>query len=405
MGIDGLLPSSAGPFGMRILFITDKFIPERGGSQIIFGEMYAHLPEHEVTVLTRAWAGHQECDASYPHRVIRVPYSSVPKVRSPLLWAALASASRRLAERESFDQIHCGQTVETAPAGAMLARRLGIPMLMHTFAEDVTTYLRHPFYGPLMRAGLRGATVVTSISQFTLEHLLRLGVPSSRAVLLYPGLTPDQWKPTGGEVAIREKFGLVGRKVILTVSRLIPRKGQDVVLQAMPEVLRQVPEAVYFIVGSGPEEQRLRNLVQRLGLAGHVRFAGSIPNREACDYYHACDVFAMPNRRMPNGDVEGFGLVFLEANACGKPVIGGRSGGTPDAIVHGESGYLVDPTSPAEVASRVVELLTDPAQAAKLGEGGRERVRSRFTWRRTGAALHAAADLAARDIVAEKSRS
>jgi phosphatidylinositol alpha-1,6-mannosyltransferase len=151
-----------------------------------------------------------------------------------------------------------------------------------------------------------------------------------------------------------------------------------------------------LIVGGGPEEERLRNMVRQLELDQHVRFAGSIPNKDTVDYYHASDVFVMPNRQMPNGDVEGFGLVFLEANACGKPVIGGRSGGTVDAIAHGESGYLVDPTSSAEVASRLIELLQDPAKAARLGEGGRLRVHEQFTWRQTGETLYAATELAAR---------
>jgi phosphatidyl-myo-inositol dimannoside synthase len=373
---------------MRILFLTDKFIPERGGSQIIFAHAYAHLPEHQVTVVTRAWPGDGECDAGYRHQVVRVPYSRVPRLRSPLLWLRLARRVRRLAHAEGCDQIHCGQPVETAPYGTLIAQRLGLPSVIHTFAEDVTSHLRHPVYGPLMRRALQRAAVVTTISRFTFEHLLNLGVPEERIVLLYPGVKMEQWQPTGAEEQVREQWGLEGKRVLLTVSRLIPRKGQDTVLQALPAVLAQVPEAAYVIVGGGPEESRLRALADRLGVADHVRFVGSIPNTETLHYYHACDVFVMPNRQMPNGDIEGFGLVFLEANACGKPVIGGRSGGTVDAIAHGESGFLVDPHSPGEVAERLVELLQSPDAARRLGEAGRQRVQRQFTWKRTGDTLH-----------------
>jgi phosphatidylinositol alpha-1,6-mannosyltransferase len=244
--------------------------------------------------------------------------------------------------------------------------------------------------------GLRHAAIVTSISRFTSEHLSKLGVPAHRTILLYPGVTPENWAPTGKEQLIRERFGLAGKRVLLSVSRLIPRKGQDVVLRALPEVLRRVPEAVYLIVGGGPEEERLRTLARTLGIEQNVRFVGSIPNSEAVDYYHAADVFVMPNRAMPNGDVEGFGLVFLEANACGLPVIGGRSGGTPDAIAHERSGYLVDPTSAAEVAARLVLLLTDSELRSRLGEQGRERVYEQFTWSATGRTLHAATEMARR---------
>lgn len=378
---------------MRILFVTDKFAPERGGSQIIFAHTYAHLKEHEVTVLTREWEGAGEHDRSYPHRVIRVPYSSVPRLRSPLLWTTLARAARSLATRERFDQIHLGQTVETAPFGTWLANRLRVPSVVHTFAEDVTTYLRHSVYGRMMRFGLANAGMVTSISQFTVGHLQQLGVPGERIRLLYPGVTPAQWRPTGREKAIRERFGLEGSRVILTVSRLIPRKGQDVVLQALPRILAQEPRALYLIVGGGPEEARLRALADQLGVADRVRWAGSIPNSETVDYYHAADVFVMPNRQMPNGDIEGFGLVFLEANACGKPVVGGRSGGTVDAIEDGISGYLVDPTNPEEVAERTLRLLKQPEHAVRLGEQGRQRVLSQFLWEHSGATL---ADVIAR---------
>jgi phosphatidylinositol alpha-1,6-mannosyltransferase len=380
---------------MRILFITDKFVPERGGSQIIFGQTYAHLRGHDVTVVTRAWPGDREVDAAYPHRVVRVPYSNVPRLRSPMLWLTLDRVARRLARKERFDQIHCGQTVETAPLGVRLARKLGVPCVVHTFAEDVTTYLRHPFYGPMMRRGLRDATVVTSISQFTVEHLRNLGVDEARIRLLYPGVTPSAFEPTGREAEIRKRFNLEGKQVILSLNRLIPRKGQDTVLQALPKVLERAPNAAYLIVGGGPEEARLRALATQLGVNEHVRWAGSIPNTSAVDYYHACDLFVMPNREMPNGDIEGFGLVFLEANACGKPVIGGRSGGAVDAVEDGVSGYLVNPTSPDEVAGRLLELLLDGDLRVRLGAQGKQRVLREFTWNQSGERLAGIVDLAA----------
>jgi len=379
---------------VRILFITDKFVPERGGSQIIFGQLYAHLPEHEVTVVTREWPGHQECDALYPHRVIRLPYAPIPKLRSPLLWKDLARMADQLLSTGKYDQLHCGQTVETAPAGAWLARKHHLPMVVHTFAEDVTTYLKHAFYGPLMRRGLRGASVVTSISEFTVEHLCRIGVPRDRVTLLHPGVVVEDWAPRGQTERIHRELEIESRKVILTISRLIPRKGQDTMLRALPTVLAQVPDAVYVIVGGGPEEVRLRALAKELNVERSVRFVGSIPNADTVDYYHACDVFAMPNREMPNGDIEGFGLVFLEAGVCGKPVIGGRSGGAVDAIAHGESGYLVNPLDPTELAARLIELLADPAHARAIGAAGRQRVLNSFTWAHSGQVLHRAIALA-----------
>jgi phosphatidylinositol alpha-1,6-mannosyltransferase len=168
----------------------------------------------------------------------------------------------------------------------------------------------------------------------------------------------------------------------------------------MPRILEDVPEAALLIVGDGPESTRLRELAASLGLDAEVHWAGSIAHREMPGYLHAGDVFAMPNRRMPDGDIEGFGLVFLEANACGKPVIGGRSGGAVDAIADGESGYLVDPESPDEVADRAIGLLRQPDLARRMGETGRRRVLDRFTWPHTGRALARAIEMAGGAVAA-----
>lgn len=378
---------------MRILFVTDKFIPERGGSSVLFGNLYRRIPD-EVTVLTRAWPGDAECDRGYPQRVVRVPYSTIPKLRSPLLWYTLAARSRRLVRETAYDQIHCGQSIETAPAGTRLARRLGIPSVLHTFAEDVTSYIDHPYYGRLMRRSLRDATVITTISHYTEEQLQKLGVQPERIVLMYPGTDPERLRPDGREAEIRARLGLERKRVLMTVSRLIPRKGQDTVMRAMPAILRSYPDCVYLVVGTGGEEKRLRALAAELGLGDRVRFAGSVPDTDLPGLYRACDVFIMANRRLANGDIEGFGLVFLEANLCGRPVIGGRSGGTVDAIVEGETGFLVDPESPEEIADRVLRLFGSPELAARMGETGRRRVLSDFTWEKSAAVLREAMALA-----------
>jgi phosphatidylinositol alpha-1,6-mannosyltransferase len=373
---------------MRILFLTDKFAPERGGSQIIFANAYHHLPEHEVVVLTRDFPGAAEFDASYRHRVVRLPFPTVPKLRSALFNFQLLAAARRLCQTERFDQVHGGQALETGSAALAVARRQNLPLVLHTFAEDITSFEKHRLLGPPMRRALRNAVALSTISRFTLERLKGQGVSEERISLLYPGLAPDDWVEHSGAAAIRSQFGLNGKKVILTVSRLISRKGQDTVLRALPRVLERVPQVVYLIAGDGPERPRLEKLTADLGIQAHVRFAGSIANKDALHFYHACDVFAMPNREMPNGDIEGFGLVFLEANACGKPVIGGRSGGATDAIVDAETGFLVDPESPTEIADRLIQLLSDPERAAAMGAAGKQRVRSSFTWEHTGQALH-----------------
>jgi len=165
--------------------------------------------------------------------------------------------------------------------------------------------------------------------------------------------------------------------VILTVGNLVERKGHDVVLKSLPKVLKEVPNTVYLIVGDGEQKQNLKELVDELGLGEQVIFTGRVPEKELPQYYNACDVFIMPSREI-GSDIEGFGIVFLEAGACSKPVIGGRSGGIIDAVEDGVSGILVDPTNVDEISQTLITLLTDDELARRLGRQGRKRVEEDF---------------------------
>jgi phosphatidylinositol alpha-1,6-mannosyltransferase len=165
------------------------------------------------------------------------------------------------------------------------------------------------------------------------------------------------------------------------MGRLTARKGQDRTLQAMPEILREFPDAIYLIGGTGAYEGELGKLAASLGVEDHVRFLGNVPQELLPDLYNLADIFVMPNRESAvQSNVEGFGIVFLEANACGKPVIGGRSGGVPDAVLDGRTGLLVDGDSPEEIAAAATRFLGDPGMCRRLGEAGRDRVRRELTW-------------------------
>lgn len=173
-------------------------------------------------------------------------------------------------------------------------------------------------------------------------------------------------------------LGLAGRKVILSIGRLVERKGFDTVIRALPQVLKTVPNACYVMAGGGEYSSELKKLRDQLGLQDHVVFAGS-PDREAIPaYYRLCDVFVMPSRTLSGSQCEGFGIVFLEAAASGRPAIGGLSGGIPDAIVDGVTGHLVDPTDVGALAERIISLLTDPELAKSMGQAARQRAVEEF---------------------------
>jgi phosphatidylinositol alpha-1,6-mannosyltransferase len=230
----------------------------------------------------------------------------------------------------------------------------------------------------LLSQVLRGAVRVGAVSRFT-AHLVRsFGVPDSRIRLLPPGIDPVPFRSSNGAAAFRERFGLGGRRVILTHGRLDPRKGHDIVLHALRRVVDARADVVYLITGDGPNESFLRETARAADLGSHVVFGGRIEETDIAALYHASDVFVMASRRIGD-NVEGFGIVCLEAAAAARPVIAGRSGGVSDAVLDGETGYLVDPSDPVAIADRILALLDDPGLARRLGEAGRARVEAEFT--------------------------
>ena len=202
-----------------------------------------------------------------------------------------------------------------------------------------------------------------------------------RIVALYGGVDAERFRPDLDGSPIRARYGLEGKRVLLSVGRLVERKGVDTVFKALPTVLERCPEARYLVVGEGPYRAFLERLAADLDLGGKVVFAGHVAQDDLPLVYAAADVFVMASRVIEaNAEVEGFGLVFLEANACGKPVVGGRSGGVVDAVANGETGLLADPLNPEDVARALSALLCDPAYARRLGENGRRRVEREFRW-------------------------
>jgi len=224
------------------------------------------------------------------------------------------------------------------------------------------------------------ATRVFSNSYFTKQLLVDFGVSESKITVTLLGTSIKEWESDPSQVKeIVKRHKLQNKRVILTLARLTPRKGQDVVLKVLPEVLKKIPNIVYVIAGRGADEQRLRQLVADLALEDVVVFAGFVDDAEKSAYYHACEVYIMPNRQ-DEERVEGFGITFLEAGACGKPVIAGRHGGAIDAVLEGKTGILVDPLDVTEVSAALLKILGDPILANQLGENARYYVETEANW-------------------------
>jgi phosphatidylinositol alpha-1,6-mannosyltransferase len=284
-----------------------------------------------------------------------------------------------IVRNERVDVVCFGEVYSLGWLGVLLRKLKGVPCIHYIHGEEITAGVSSRLYGRGALSALRKAEAVVVVSEFTRREVIRRGVPADHVHLISNGVDLELFSPGPRDPAIMSKHCLEGKTVMLTVGRLEPRKGHDTVIKALPEILKEVPELVYVIVGAGSDDKRLRGLAEAVDVKDKVIFAGRVPNDELIGYYRTVDLFIMPNRTLEDGDTEGFGLVFLEANACGKPVIGGNAGGVPDAVVDGETGLLVDGKSVKAVADAAARILRNPELAERLGEAGRRRALT-FGW-------------------------
>jgi phosphatidylinositol alpha-1,6-mannosyltransferase len=274
-------------------------------------------------------------------------------------------------------------TVNDGRFGLWLRRWFGIPYIVYAHGNEICSILSAPEdHKPALHV-LANASRVVAVSRFTAGLVERTGIGADRITVVYPGCDVEAFEPqaTDPELPIRLLGRRSGNRVVLTTGNLVERKGHDMVIRALPQVIEAVPDVTYLIVGNGYYRAELERLAQALGVGDHVVFAGRISDAELPAIYSHADVFIMASRqRLEANDIEGFGLVYLEASASGTPVIGGRSGGIPEAIVEGTTGLLVDPEDPADIARALTRCLTEAGLSAELGRAGAEWVRREFSW-------------------------
>jgi phosphatidylinositol alpha-1,6-mannosyltransferase len=359
--------------------VTNDFPPRVGGIQRTLDSLCRELPPDRLSVIAPSCEGSQRFDASVPFEIVRE--------RRRFVWPS-PSVARRLEEavdRTRADVVLFGDAFPLALMGSRLADR-GTPsvVLAHGFDYWLSTV---PVAHAVMKRMTAPASRVAGCSEF-ISRRVRTAVPHDVPVsVLHPGADVERFRPDLPTADLRERHALGDRPLIVCVSRLVPRKGQDVLIKAMRSIQRRVPDAALLIVGSGPYEARLRALAEHAPTRSVV-FVGEVSEEDLPRYYAAADVFAMPCRTRLGGlEVEGWGNVFIEAAACGRPVVVGDSGGSREALVHGETGLLVDGAVADAVADAVASLLEDPAYAQQLGKAGRARVEREHTWRRVAERL------------------
>ncbi|GAB5415419.1 MAG: hypothetical protein Cons2KO_30220 [Congregibacter sp.] len=262
----------------------------------------------------------------------------------------------------------------------MLKKTLGIPYICFIHGEDVQTAAESRELTWIVRKVLRGARKLIANSHNT-EALLqnKWQAPDSKIVVLHPGMDANRFVPATPDEELLARMGWVDKKIILTVGRLQRRKGQDMLIRALPEVLRYHPNAMYVIIGEGEEQSSLESLVAQLDLKDRVEFHSAVDDETMIRCYQHCTVFALPNRD-DGSDIEGFGMVLAEAQACGKPVLAGDSGGTRETMRVGESGIIIDCTEPTSLARSLVDLLNNPDRLEEMGAQGRKHVETNLDW-------------------------
>ncbi|HOE27846.1 MAG TPA: glycosyltransferase [bacterium] len=365
---------------MKILWLTDDFLPHYGGSRLLYFHTMVRFPPGEVRLLTKRRPGWREFDRREGLRAERGFFPALPG-RPPFsmlaVYAEMLLRGMRAMARERPDAIVCGEIFPTACVGRALGALWRVPYVVYVHGEELNVLKKLRTGARLMRSILLRAGAVVASATTPRDEALRQGVPPERLHLLRPAVDDAFFSRTPSPRAARGRYGIGDGPLLLTVGRLVERKGHEDVLRLFPSLAEEFPGLAYLIVGAGPAEERLRRAAREAGAEGAVIFAGRIGRDELLDCYAACDVFVMPNREMSDGDTEGACIVLLEAAACGKPVVAGVAGGTADSVADGETGFLVDPAAPGELGRALRVLLGDAARRRRMGEEGRKRVSGR----------------------------
>ncbi|KAA0092391.1 glycosyltransferase family 1 protein [Mycolicibacterium sp. P1-18] len=365
----------------NVLLVTNDFPPRRGGIQSYLENLVTELVttgEHTVTVYAPTWKGAEDYDreAERAFRVVRHPTTLM--IPEP----SVARRMRRLIVDHRVETVWFGAAAPLALLSP-LARQAGATRVVASTHGHEVGWSMLPVARTALRRIGNDADVVTFISEYTRGRFAAAFGPRAALERLSPGVDVDRFQPDAvARARMRARYGLGDRPVVVCVSRLVPRKGQDMLIRALPALRQRVPGTRLVVVGGGPYLADLRRLAHAGGVAEDVVFTEGVPAEELPAHHAMADVFAMPCRTRGHGlDVEGLGIVYLEASATGVPVVAGNSGGAPESVLDGTTGMVVDGDDVGAITAAVGDLLSDPDRAAEMGRAGRDWVVDEWQWR------------------------
>ena len=364
--------------------LTELFLPTKGGTAVSFDDDFRRLGGKDVHIITTVVPGAAEFDRDHPNSIHRLVLERREwiKPESLFIYTKLLLSALWLTVTKRITAIYAGRALPEGLAALVVARLTRRPVFIYAHGEELTGWGRGRKFRTMCFV-MRHADGILSNSDNTRDTLVNLlGVNPERIALTYPTVDEDRFHPGLQGDDLRRSIGITGeKKLILSVGRLLNRKGFDNVIRALPMLLDQGVDVVYALIGIGDEVGYLQGLAREFGVTDRIHFLGHVSYEDLPRWYSACDLFAMPNRDI-GGDSEGFGLVFLEAAASGKPAVAGKAGGTGSAVVDGVTGVRVDGENIADIAAVLMRLLNDPEESARMGQAGRQRVLENYVHKR-----------------------
>lgn len=365
----------------RLLVLSELFLPTKGGTAVWAAEVYKRLGDKEIHIVTADVPGAAEVDVAHPNTIHRLNLRRVPWLRpeSLAMYVRLFARSLTLALTHRFDAIHAFRALPEGLVAWLVARMTFRPVVIYAHGEELTSWGRGGKYRA-MRFALRHADRVIANSEHTRDTLLKMGIDPTRITIIYPGVDVSIFRPGLDTTGLRESLGIsLDDKLVFSVGRLSRRKGFDQMIRAVAQLRAEGVAVRYVIAGIGEDADYLDGLIAQYALQGIAHRIGAVSEADLPRWMNACDVFAMPNREI-NGDNEGFGMVFIEAAACGKPSLAGEAGGTGSAVLHGENGLRVDGRNLDAIIDGLRRLLDDDDLRNGLGVAGLKRVGEQFAW-------------------------
>ena len=367
----------------RSLILTELFLPTKGGTAVWAAEVYKRLGGKEIHIITAAVPDAPAIDATHPNNIHRINLKRITWLRpeSLAMYIRFFFKALTLTLTQRFDVIHAFRALPEGLTAWAVARITLSPVVIYAHGEELTTWGFGSKY-KAMRFALRHADQIIANSEHTRNTLLKMDIDATRITIIYPGVDISVFKPELDTTGLRESLGIGNdEKLVFSVGRLSRRKGFDQMIRAVAQLHAEDISLKYVIAGIGEDADYLDGLILEHNLQAIVYRIGAVEDADLPRWMNTCDVFAMPNREI-NGDNEGFGMVFIEAAACGKPSLAGDAGGTGSAVIHGITGIRIDGTSVMAVANGLRTLLTQDNLATTLGQHALDRVKSEFSWER-----------------------